>query len=327
MGWLSTACVVLALVTGTARAEDGSEPWAAGVAEADRARASAIFQEGVHTLGQPTPEAAIEKYREALAIWDHPVIRFNLIMALVRLDRIVEAADAFDTVLRFGQAPFTPQMWSQLLDYKKLIFGRVGEIEGTCTQDGAQLILDGQVWFACPGTRKLRVLAGEHIVTATHPNMSAKPEHLLVSHGGVSTVHVDVLPMNRAFTFERRFPVWLPWTVLGAGVAGLAGGVVLALVAQDKMNDYDQAVASSCAVNGCDFQNPDPSQQDLVDRLNEQRASAELTNEASVAVLAVAGVGVVAGIVLVVLNSPVRRPIVDAKVTADGGAATVRWSF
>src|SRR5690606_37398674 len=123
----------------------------------------AAFAEANELFSQQAHQPAIEKYKEALAAWDHPLIRFNMAVSLVRLDRILEAAEALDSALRFGQAPFTPEEHQRALDYQRLVGGRIGNVEASCDQDGVQVLLDGKPWFQCPGTQKLRVMAGEHV--------------------------------------------------------------------------------------------------------------------------------------------------------------------
>src|SRR5688572_19978738 len=82
----------------------------------------------------------------------------------IRLDRILEAADDLEKALKYGEKPFKPELYQQALDYQTLVKGRVGFVEATCDQAGTRLLLDGKPWFDCPGTKKMRVLAGEHAV-------------------------------------------------------------------------------------------------------------------------------------------------------------------
>jgi hypothetical protein len=138
-------------------------------------------------------------------------------------------------------------------------------------------------------------------------------------------VAADDAPAAQSFTYERRFPTWVPWTVAGAGAVTLGIGVLLQLNANDLMHQYDQDVASMCAVTGCDFGNPQPGSPE--ERLVELRDRAESRNKLSIVTLGVGAVTLATGVVLLALNGPRRRPIVNANVGANGATATVGWSF
>jgi tetratricopeptide (TPR) repeat protein len=125
--------VLLLLWTATAAAE---QPWEAGIPKAKRDKANAAFAEANQLFAQQAHQPALEKYAEAVKEWDHPLIRFNMAVTLIRLDRILEAAESIDAALRFGQAPFTQEHYQQALDYQKLVAGRVGIVAATCIVTG-----------------------------------------------------------------------------------------------------------------------------------------------------------------------------------------------
>jgi hypothetical protein len=85
--FLRLTLLVLFAVAGPARAQEAG-PAAAPAAEPDtagedaRARAERLFAEGNELLGKYRLARAVEKYRQALEHWDHPVIHFNLAKAL-----------------------------------------------------------------------------------------------------------------------------------------------------------------------------------------------------------------------------------------------------
>src|SRR5262245_25248836 len=81
-------------------------PWADGVAAAAQARALAIYEEGNALFGENQFAQALVKYREGLAIWDHPMIRHNIAICLLELDQPVEALEHLEKALAFGQGPF-----------------------------------------------------------------------------------------------------------------------------------------------------------------------------------------------------------------------------
>src|SRR5688500_531216 len=113
------AMLVVAM-TGVSHAE---RPWEAGIPKDKRDRAQAIFAEGNTLFAQQAHQPALDKYRQAIALWDHPLIRFNMAVTRIRLDRILEAADDLDAALRFGDQPFSAELYRQAMDYQKLVGG------------------------------------------------------------------------------------------------------------------------------------------------------------------------------------------------------------
>src|ERR1700733_8189364 len=113
--------IAIVLILSTHRA--GAEPeWAKGVPAETQAQANKLFAEANQLFAQQAHAPALEKYRAAIALWDHPMIRYNMAVTLIRLDRILEAADNLEKALRFGQTPFsTPELYQQALDYQALV--------------------------------------------------------------------------------------------------------------------------------------------------------------------------------------------------------------
>src|SRR5256885_1234001 len=126
--------------------------WMRGVSAEQQAQANALFAQANDLFAQQAHAPAVEKYRAALALWDHPLIHFNLAVTLIRLDRILEADDELERALRFGPEPFPAEQYGEALDYKALLDGRVGEIIAICDQPGVRVMVDGKPWFEGPGT-------------------------------------------------------------------------------------------------------------------------------------------------------------------------------
>ena len=99
------AVLVAGLAVAAPAAADTTR-WSQGVPEAKQAQANTLFDAGNQLFAQQAHAPALEKYRAAIAIWDHPLIRFNLAVTLIRLDRPLEAAEDLEQALRFA-----PQTW------------------------------------------------------------------------------------------------------------------------------------------------------------------------------------------------------------------------
>ena len=313
------AFVLSFAIAGTAAAD--TKPWAVGVPEAQQDQANAIFEEGNQLFAQQAHAPALEKYRAALALWDHPLIRFNLTVTLIRLDRTLEAADELEKALRYGEQPFKKDLYQQALDYQALLKRQLGFLEATCTQQGASVLLDGKPWFACPGTQKTRVMVGEHVVVAELSGYLTSSQRVVVAGGATEKKDIKLVPLDSAVTLEYPYRRWIPYTVTATGVAiGLAGlGVYLA--GRSQMNDFEAAFARDCPM-GCPRGLEDkPLLRDLED-------SAQLKGTIGISMMVAGGAVTVGGVVMVILNRPKRvMPKIEVTPTAGGATASTRWTF
>jgi hypothetical protein len=296
-------------------------PWAAGVSHDAQQQANALFAEANQLFAQQAHAPALAKYRAAIALWDHPLIQFNMAVTLVRLDRVLEAADALDKALRFDAAPFPSQdQYQQALDYHKLVAGRVGTIRASCTQAGATLLLDGKRWFHCPGDRQIRVLAGEHTVVGEASGFLTISRRMVVTGGATATGTFTFVPLDGPGTLEYPSPRWLPWTVTGAGTAAAVGGLAFWIAGRDQMQqfraDFGELCKDSCSGN---------LEANATERqLAAQRDSAFVKNHVGIAMMSVGGAIAVGGVVWTILNRP-RRAAVEIEPTARGASVRVRF--
>jgi hypothetical protein len=311
---------LLVLAAGHVRAEP-APPWAQGVATPEQDRANALFDDGNQLFAQQAHGPALEKYRAAIALWDHPMIRFNMAVTEIRLDRILEADHDLAQAMRFGAAPFTPELYQQALDYQNLMKGRVGAIEVRCDQVDVQILLDGKPWFACPGERRSRVLTGEHVVVGDHAGFLTSSSRIFVAGGGVTVQRVALMSLEAASSLEYPRPRWIPWTVVGGGLAAFAGGLGFYLVGKNEIEAFHSDFASVCA-RGCDA--------DLSDQpvLRRNRDSAILKGQVAASLMIAGGVVTAGGIVLAILNRPIRKlPQLEVAPTRGGLSGSVGWRF
>lgn len=314
---MTRVVVMLLLLVRVASAED---PWAVGVAPHDQTRANELFAEANTLFAQQAHAPALDKYRAAVALWDHPLIRFNMAVTLIRLDRMLEAADALDGALRFGEQPFTPAVYAQALDYQKLVNGRVGTIEVTCAQPGARVLLDGKPWFTCPGTRKQRVVVGQHTVLGEHRAFMSKVIEAAIGGGVVTKMRVELVSLESTLVEERRFGAWVPWTVIGVGATTMLAGFYLLGTASSQIELFEREVAMTCP-EGCVLEAVRP---DLV----QMRKDAHEVGDVGSGVMVAGVVGISVGVMLVVLNIPRKRlPKLDVAPTQGGASASASWRF
>lgn len=307
----------LLVATGFARAAPASSPWADGVTIEIQHRANVVFAAANDLFAKRDFAAAVKKYRESLELWDHPLVRFNLAVTLIRMDRVLEAADELERSLRYGNAPFTPDLYQQALDYQKLVAGRVGELEVTCDQPQTHVLLDGKPWFDCPGTQKRRLLAGEHAVVGERGGFVPSAKRILVAGGATTTESITLVGIERAVTVSYPYPRWIGWTVLGAGAAIAITGGAFRYVGGRNMERYESAFGVACP-DGCDLaSHPD---------LESKRDHARFQGSLGVTLLAAGGAIAVGGLIAVILDRP-KNTVPNLELAPAPGGASVRFEF
>lgn len=307
------------------RADTGSQqPWTVGVSAEQKAAARALLDAGNELFLARKYVEALDKYREAVKTWDHPAIRFNIVRCLVQLDKPLEAYGELEKALAYGAAPFDESIYSEALGYQKLLAKQVGELEVACKQEGVALTLDGKPLPACPGAHASRVLPGQHQIVATKQGFVTRTLEIVVLGGDRKHADVEVVPvttLTRNARIEHRWSQWVPWSVVGGGVAlaGVAG--LLHLAATSNQDAYRELVAETCPT-GCNTNELDHSL--------ESRAS--LQNDIAIGVLSVGAAAVVTGGLLVFMNrgktvyeTPAPAPTTVRIVPTVGGGA-VTWS-
>jgi hypothetical protein len=306
---------VLARVAGA----DTAKPWLQGVSEATQNQANALFSEANQLFAQQAHAPAVEKYRAALALWDHPLIRFNLAVTLIRLDRTLEAADELERALRFGSDPFPADLYQQALDYQALLKKQVGNVAASCDQAGVHVLLDGKPWFECPGAKTERVLAGPHAVVGERDGYLTASTKLVVVGGGTDTAKLHLVTLDAAVKLEYPYPRWAPWAVTGAGAAIALGGLAVWLSGRAQMDQFSTDLAAACP-SGCTLSSQMSS-------LANERDSAELKGKIAVAMGITGGVAIVGGVVFTILNHPKRVMPVEIAPTQGGITAAKSWTF
>ncbi len=246
MRWL----IALALLGSTGIARADNEPWKAGVPADKQETALALYKEGNEYFNKQQFKEALEKYAQALAIWDHPAIRYNAAVCLINLDKPVEAYEDLEAALRYGDLPLGNDIYKEGLNYQKLLAGRIAEVDVTTKIPDTKVTLDGQPVLDNSGTTARHVLSGDHQIVAEKPGYQTETKPIRVNGGDRVTIVIDLHPLEQQRELHRRFPKWVPWTVLGAGGAIALAGLPLLLGANSAFGRYDTGVSASCQA-GC----------------------------------------------------------------------------
>jgi hypothetical protein len=315
------AAALLAASPALADAPPGSEPWDQGVPDAQQKQAEKLFAEGNELFAQQAHAPAIEKYKAALALWDHPLIQFNLAVTLIRLDRSLEAIEHLEAALRYGEKPFKPELYQQALDYEKLLKKQVGYVSVTCGQPRVAVTLDGKHWFDCPGSKKVRVIVGEHTVVGERPEFVPQTRRLLVAGDATASEKLDLVPLEGQYRLVYPHKRWLPWTITAAGGAVALAGLGVWFAGKNQMDEFKSNFARDCAA-GCEA----GLTQHLA--LRDQKDSAEVKGTIGIAMMVAGGAATAGGLVFVILNTPKRvLPNVEVVPTSGGMRAQVGWRF
>lgn len=285
---------VVAFVVGLAAAYADPTPWSAGVTEAQKAQAKVALDEGNALFLDKKYGEALARYQTAIASWDHPAIRFNVVRCLIQLDRPVEASDNLKLALKYGAAPLEEAVYTEALSYEKLLANQIGELAITCTQPGVKLTLDGQPLATCPAKEQRRVTPGSHQLVGVKDGFLTRTLELVIVGGKAQAVSISLDPASKAARIEHRWPTWVPWVVFGGGFAVAGIGGVLNLSAAGDMDSYDLIVQQQCAERACTEEELAP--------FRSLEEDAELKSKVAIGVM-IAGAGTIAtGAVLLYLN-------------------------
>ena len=313
---------VLLAASPRAHADDAMAPWVAGVSEGNKAAAKKLLAQGNELFLEHKYAEALDTFKQAIARWDHPAIRFNIVRCLIQLDRAVEAAENLELALKYGPAPLEESVYAEAVAYKKLLASQVGELEVQCTQQGVQISLDGQPMLACPGRNVRRVRPGHHQVVGVKAGLMTTTSDAVVVGGTTEHVAIQLVPMSRNEVLVHRWPIWVPWFVFGGGLALVGGGVLLDEIASAKMHDYDRALVRDCGTTGCGPGHPVPQAD------SDLESSARAFSAAGTATLIGGAATVVAGSVLLYMNrGRIVYRDVEVAPTRGGAAVTLTLPF
>jgi tetratricopeptide (TPR) repeat protein len=309
-----TVLVLIAWLALVGRDARGDAPWAVGVTEEQKAQAKAALDEGNVLLLNKQYAEALAKYQTALASWEHPAIRFNVVRCLIQLDRLVEASDNLKLALQYGAAPLDEAIYNEALAYERLLANQIGELVVACDQGGVKLTLDGQPLAHCPAKTSRRVVPGPHQLVAIKQGFLTRTVDVVVVGGKKQAVSVKLEPLGKNVQVVHRWSAWVPWTVFAAGFGIAGAGALLQLDATSDMDNYDRILGDQCKVIPCT-----DSQLAPYDSL---RSSAELQSRVAGGVMIAGATTVVVGAAMLYLNRG-RAVRLDAVPSSDRSGATL----
>lgn len=289
LSWLVT-------MAAPAPAPQADRPWARGVSAEHQTQALERFRQANGKLRDALYAEAQALYLEALGLWDHPAVHYNLALALLNLDRPVEAYEHLVESLRYGVAPLDTEKVQQAERYKALIEKQLTRLVVRCSLQGAIVRLDGRQLFVAPGRWEGMVRAGPHALVGTREGHVPVERAEVFVGGEVKEVELTLFRAEELTEYRRRWSPAIEWSMLGGSVAAAATGLLLRLVAQDTYAHYDAEV-KLCATSPSAGCTPDATLMALEARGDALRAG-------SVAAFITGGVALVTSAVLAYLNRP-----------------------
>ncbi len=284
-------------------------PWARGVSQENQKAALELFRAGNTLLKDSVFVQAAEKYRQALALWDHPAIHYNMALALLNLDQPIEVHQHLVKAMRFGVAPLDPDKFENARAYKTLIEKQLAKVELTCEASGASVAMDGKVLFVGPGRYEGLVRPGRHTIVATKAGHPPTDVSRALLPGEEVKLTLKLYTAEELTRYSRLWSAWKPWAVVAGGAAIAAGGAVLHLQARDSYQQFDERIA---ACGGCV---PPPE-------VTDQRTRGDSLQNLAYGTYALGGAAVVTGAVLAYINRSKPYQISPSEV-ANEPAVTV----
>ncbi|HEX8822268.1 MAG TPA: hypothetical protein VF794_20245 [Archangium sp.] len=275
----------------SALSSTGERPWAKGVAKQQQEAAIALFESGNGLLKESIFIKAVENYRKALALWDHPGIHYNLALALMNLDQPIEVHEHLVAAMAYGPEPLEKEKFEYARGYKTLIEKQLARVEIACDSPGAVVTMDGQKLFEAPGRYTGLVRPGAHSIIATREGYVPSDMSRTILPGETAKLDLKLYTNEDLIQYRRRWPAATPWLMVGAGLAVAAGGGWLHVQARDNLEAFDTGI-TECG--GC---NLNPALQGSLSRGNTFQNLA-------IGGYAVGGAALVTGAVLVYLNQP-----------------------
>jgi len=274
----------------------GDRPWAAGVTPEKRAAALAKFRQGNELLNQGLFARASESYKAALESWKHPAIHYNLALALMNVDQPIEAYENLEKAIVYGEAPLEKDKFEHAKEYMVLLEKQIAHIEVSCDKPGAKVSVDGKEVFVAPGKFQARVRIGKHTFFAEKQGYTTRINAPFIGPNEHFRIELKLYTAEELTRYNRRWQTtWMPYAVIGGGVAAGLLGVVFELSANSSYNDYDKAVAACNIDNaGCP----------TTDSLRSTKDSGDTKKTLGYVTYGIAGVGIATGVVLAILNRP-----------------------
>jgi len=301
--------------------DDVSENWNDGTSPERQDRARKLYREANKLVEVAALVQAVRTYKQALAHWDHPKIRYNLAVVLMETGQPIEAYENILIALRHGVEGLGPDNHKRAMTDRRVLQAGLVSVSIRSQQSDVQVTLDGKSVASTPDQARALIRPGEH--------------QLLAQGGGYGTITFDYpfwpdrhydITVDPSRGIQRYWRQWIPWSVLGAGVALSSMGGAFHWRARSNFNEFDARAIEACR-DGCPPGTEPPELTSLENR-------ARIQGRVAAVLYAVGAAATVSGISLLIVNRPrrVHRDAFDiregpfditiAPVVSPGGVST-----
>jgi hypothetical protein len=238
----------------------GADPSAA-----DRATARTLAQEGQQALDAKKFSAAADKFTRADQLVHAPTLLLGLARAQLGMNKLVEAQESYNRIIREGVAQGSPRSWSKALeDATKEVDAITARLPWVTISvlgpTNPEVVIDSTpVPNASLGVKR-PVNPGSHTIKASAEGFNPSEKTMMFAEGQSISVNLELeqapteaAPVAAPQTPEAPAPSGggrktAAFVALGLGGAGLAVGGVAGILAMSKHTQLKQA----CPDGVCD---------------------------------------------------------------------------
>lgn len=278
-------------------------PWYCDVPQDDIKKANELYSQGVDLYYKSVFAAAIDHYDLALKYWDHPGIHFSRTLALMALNRHLDAFASCLQALRYEGAALKQDDRERARKFLVRLQGQISFVKVACDESGAIVALDGEVIFQGPGEAHKPIMPGIHILKAEKSGFLTSEKSVLVPMGETASVSINLLSERETTISMTRWSRWVPVPFISAGVTlGIMGGLAHWLGSTNGQQFRD--LHSVQCPEGCDSQDFSGQLSALETQASQQHAAAYMLYSTGAA-------AIIVGATLLYLNR--RREIINPK--------------
>lgn len=214
----------------------------------------------------------------------------------MNLDQPIQVHEHLQAAIKFEAAPLGKDKFDHAKEYMLLVEKQIASVDVSCNKIGAEVLVDGvKVFTVTEGGEnryRAKVKIGKHTFVARKTGYDAQIDAPFIEPGQNFRIELTLYTAEELTRYKRRWKqTWMPYAVIGGGVALAAGAVGLQFAAGNDYKDFDAAVAR-CGTMGCA---PDSGVDDF-------RKSGDTKRTMSYVGFGVAGGALVAGLTLLYLN-------------------------
>ncbi len=217
-----------------------AQSWAADAVD-PRVEAKVLKDQGAQALRDGDARAALERFEAAYSIYPSPNSKYNVALALAKLDRRLEAIEAFESFL--ATAVDSP---ASAVEYARGEVARMDRALGhvlVVAQPGAEVTFDNHPLGKTPLRSALRVLPGGHSLAISKAGFEPYRTHLDLGPGMVWASEIALSIRSR----EARVPRMVTIVVGVVALAATAIGAGLRINAQLAFNRLRDTCAPDCS--------------------------------------------------------------------------------